>query len=140
MPGGGAEPIRQWTLFLTRTADKCQRKLDKPLRIAIRDALLRLCQEHGLQLNWRDGQCRVRSSAGGSEEVVETPLRTSVFRAILARLAALCNEREANAVSPYGGQCELSIGTDPVTFLRVSFANTPDEQWLELTPVAETQE
>lgn len=31
-----------WTLFLSRTADKCQRKLDKPLRIAIRDALLRL--------------------------------------------------------------------------------------------------
>lgn len=37
--------IREWTLFLTRTADKGQRKLDKPLRSAIRDALLRLCSD-----------------------------------------------------------------------------------------------
>jgi mRNA-degrading endonuclease RelE of RelBE toxin-antitoxin system len=36
---------REWTLFLTRTADKGQRKLDKPLRIAIRDALIRLCTD-----------------------------------------------------------------------------------------------
>jgi mRNA-degrading endonuclease RelE of RelBE toxin-antitoxin system len=36
---------RQWTVFLTRTADKCQRKLDKPLRILIRDALVRLGQD-----------------------------------------------------------------------------------------------
>jgi mRNA-degrading endonuclease RelE of RelBE toxin-antitoxin system len=37
--------LPQWTLFLTRTADKGQRKLDKPLRIAIRDALLKLGQD-----------------------------------------------------------------------------------------------
>jgi len=37
--------IQEWTLFLTRTADKGQRKLDKPLRIAIRDALLKLCAD-----------------------------------------------------------------------------------------------
>lgn len=36
---------REWSMFLTRTADKAQRKLDKPLRIAIRDALIRLCQD-----------------------------------------------------------------------------------------------
>ncbi len=34
--------LQEWTIFLSRTADKCQRKLDKPLRILIRDALLRL--------------------------------------------------------------------------------------------------
>lgn len=38
-------PPPQWTLFLTRTADKCQKKLDKPLRILIRDALLRLATD-----------------------------------------------------------------------------------------------
>ncbi len=42
---GGLTGIREWTLFLTRTADKGQRKLDKPLRIAIRDALVRLCTD-----------------------------------------------------------------------------------------------
>jgi mRNA interferase RelE/StbE len=31
-------------VLLTRTADKAQRKLDKPLRIKVRDALLRLSQ------------------------------------------------------------------------------------------------
>jgi mRNA-degrading endonuclease RelE of RelBE toxin-antitoxin system len=37
--------LRSWTIFLTRTADKCQKKLDKPLRLMIRDALLRLAQD-----------------------------------------------------------------------------------------------
>lgn len=36
---------RQWSIFLTRTADKCQRNLDKPLRMMIRDALTRLCED-----------------------------------------------------------------------------------------------
>ena len=31
-------------LHLTRTADKAQRKLDKPLRVMIRDALLRIAK------------------------------------------------------------------------------------------------
>jgi mRNA-degrading endonuclease RelE of RelBE toxin-antitoxin system len=35
----------QWAIILTRTADKAQRKLDKPLRIALRDALIRLCND-----------------------------------------------------------------------------------------------
>jgi len=35
----------QWAIILTRTADKAQRKLDKPLRIVLRDALIRLCTD-----------------------------------------------------------------------------------------------
>jgi mRNA-degrading endonuclease RelE of RelBE toxin-antitoxin system len=34
-----------WSVFLTRTADKSQRKLDKPLRILLRDALLEICRD-----------------------------------------------------------------------------------------------
>lgn len=41
----GSAASREWTLYLTRTADKAQRNLDKPLRVLIRDALLRLCQD-----------------------------------------------------------------------------------------------
>ena len=37
--------LPQWSVFLTRTADKNQRKLDKPLRIQIRNALLRICSD-----------------------------------------------------------------------------------------------
>jgi mRNA-degrading endonuclease RelE of RelBE toxin-antitoxin system len=43
--GMGTSNTGTWTIFLTRNADKCQRKLDKPLRILIRDALIRLCQD-----------------------------------------------------------------------------------------------
>jgi mRNA-degrading endonuclease RelE of RelBE toxin-antitoxin system len=35
----------QWAVILTRTADKSQRKLDKPLRVILRDALMRLCND-----------------------------------------------------------------------------------------------
>lgn len=45
MSAAATIPVPQWTVFLTRTADKGQRKLDKPLRILIRDALLRICQD-----------------------------------------------------------------------------------------------
>ena len=36
--------MKPLTVLLTRTADKSQRKLDKPLRLLIREALLRICQ------------------------------------------------------------------------------------------------
>jgi hypothetical protein len=113
--------------------------------VGLVDDLLRLCQEHGLQLNWQADRCRVRSPAGRWEEVLSAPLRKSVFRAVLARVAALCNERSPNSVSPYGGQGKLVAGADPATVFRVSFANTPDEQWFTLSlltrpaPTGETQ-
>jgi hypothetical protein len=98
------------------------------------DDLLVLCLEHGLQLDWQANRCRVRSFGGDSNELIDVPLRKSVFRAILARVAALCNERAPNAASPYGGQGELSAGTNPAAVSRVVFVNTPATQRLELTP------
>jgi hypothetical protein len=97
--------------------------------------LLRLCQEHGLRLDWQTDCCRVRPLAGGSEEVIDKPLRKSLFRATLARVAVLCNERSPDSVSLYGGQGELTVGTNPATVFRVAFTNTPGEQRLELSPV-----
>jgi mRNA-degrading endonuclease RelE of RelBE toxin-antitoxin system len=41
----GSAFVQGWAVCLTRSADKAQRKLDKPLRIIIRDALLRLCSD-----------------------------------------------------------------------------------------------
>src|SRR5438105_707801 len=79
------------------------------------DDLLTVCREHGLQLDWQADRCRVRSIGGDWEELVDVLLRKSVFRAILARVAVLCNERTPNSVSPYGGQGKLSIGADPRT-------------------------
>jgi hypothetical protein len=66
------------------------------------------------------------------QESVAVPFQKSVFRAILARLAALCNEQSPDSVSPYGGASELSVGTSPPVVFCVAFANTPAEQWLEV--------
>jgi len=96
------------------------------------DDLLTVCGEHGLQLDWRAERCRVCLPGGAWEEMIDVRLRKSVFRAILARIAALCNAQAPNSVSPYGGQGELSAGANPPVQFRVTFANTPAEQRLEL--------
>ncbi len=101
--------------------------------IGMVDDLLRLCPETGMRLDWKADVCRIHCFAHGSEEATDLPLRKAVFRAILARIAVLCNEHASNSVSPYGGESELSIGTNPPMVFRVSFANTPAEQTLELT-------
>jgi hypothetical protein len=103
--------------------------------VGLVDDLLKVCQEHGLQVDWRAELWRVRPLAGGPDEVIDQPPRKSVFRAVLARVAALCNERRPNSVSPYGGRGILSIGPDEATVFQVSFANTPDEQWLNMRPI-----
>jgi hypothetical protein len=72
---------------------------------------------------------------GDVAELTEVPLARSVFRAILARVAVLCNERSPNSVSPYGGQGELLAGSNPAKLFRATFVNTADEQRLELMPV-----
>jgi hypothetical protein len=94
-----------------------------------------LCREHRLQIDWQVDCCHVRPLAGGSEEVIHGPLRKSLLRAVLARVAVLCNERSPNSVSPFGGQGELTEGANPGTVFRVVFTNTPGEQRLELTPI-----
>lgn len=100
--------------------------------VGLVDDLLRLCPKQGLRLDWQADRCRIRFLNGGAEETTDVPLCKSVFRAILARIAVLCNERKPNSVSPYGGQGELSARANPPAAFRVSFANTPAEQKLEL--------
>jgi hypothetical protein len=111
-------------------------ELDHPPRgvIGLVDDLLRLCPEQGLRLDWHASGCRIRAFQDGSEEVFEKPLSKSVFRAILARIAALCNERAPNSVTLFGGQGELQVGANPPVVFRVAFVNTTDEQRLALMP------
>jgi hypothetical protein len=100
------------------------------------DELLAASWNHELQLDWQADNCRVRLVKDGLEDLLEIPLRKSVFRAALARVGVLCNERKPNSVSPHGGQGELSFGSEPAAVFRVAFANTPDEQSLQLVRVA----
>lgn len=91
--------------------------------------LVTMCREHSLALDWRDGKCRVLV-AGEWQELL--PIRKSIFRAVCARLAALCNERTPKSVSSSGGEGALSVGSNPSTVVWVWFTNTPAEQMLEL--------
>jgi hypothetical protein len=93
-----------------------------------------------LQLAWHANRCQVRPLGTGPQESAEVPLPKSVFRAIVARIAALCNERSPYSVSPYGGEGELSLGTDPLVVFRVAFANTPGEQRLEVRRKADEKD
>lgn len=107
--------------------------------VGVVDELLALCREQSLKLTWADGMCRVRSlgpaharapaiitRGGGSDFAV--PLPKSVFRAILARLAALCNEGKSDSVSPYGGAGEMALAGNPSSAFHVAFTNTTAEQ------------
>src|ERR1700681_516582 len=92
-----------------------QRALALPANgvIGLVDDLLLVCRDHDLQLDWQSNRCRVHHFEGAGEELFDVPLRKSVFRAILARLAILCNQRNPDSVSPYGGEGELSVGPNP---------------------------
>jgi hypothetical protein len=98
------------------------------------DHLLELCQEPGLQLDWYGNRCRVRTLGAQPQESNDIPLPKSIFRAILARVAVLCNERRPNSVSPYRGQGALVVGGNPARVIRATFVNTPAEQRLVLVP------
>lgn len=99
--------------------------------VGLVDELLAACHEHRLQLDWQGGRCRVRS--GAWETAIDLPLRASVFRAVLARLAALADPDGLGSVSPYGGEGEIRLGRDPRWCFRLQFTNTPAEQKLALT-------
>jgi len=96
------------------------------------DELLALCPEQGLRLEWQGDHCHIQTFEKDLATAFDVSLRKSVFRAILARFAALCNERMANSVSPYGGHGSFSIATNPAKLFRIAFANTTGEQKLEV--------
>ena len=122
----------------TPFADRIQRAFEPSRRgvVGLVDDLLGLCRDQQLRFDFRDGRCYVRPLGTDVQEPVEVPLRKSVFRAVLARVAALCNEQRPDSVTPYRGEGELSIGTGPPAALHVAFTNGPDEQRLEVTPAA----
>lgn len=109
--------------------------------VGVVDGLLAACREHRLHIDWQNDACRVRAGEGEWEHLTPVPIRKSGFRAILARLGAICNEQTPDSVSPYGGEGELTVGSNPVVVVHLSFTNTTAEQRLELhtgTPAATT--
>ena len=72
------------------------------------DELVKVCCAHGLEIDWQVERFRLRCNGGDWESLHDVALRKSVFRAALARIAALCNERSPDSVSAYGGEGELA--------------------------------
>ncbi|OWK38014.1 hypothetical protein [Fimbriiglobus ruber] len=103
--------------------------------VGLVDDLLAACRDNKVRLDFQDGYCRITSLSSGGRDAIEIPLQKSVFRAILARVAALCNERVPNSVTPYRGVGELVALTDPPATFRVSFINNPDEQHLKVVHI-----
>jgi hypothetical protein len=98
------------------------------------DDLVAACSENNIQLLWRDGRCRISSCGDEWEETIDLPVRRSVFRAILARVATLCNIQQPASVSPYGGTADLAGSESAAGLLSATFVNTPAEQMLSLAP------
>lgn len=101
------------------------------------DGLLCLCPAEGFEIAWQDDRCCVRRFGVVPPETIEIPLARAVFRAVLARVAALCNDRVPDSVSPYGGEGELTAGTGAAAIFRAVFTNTPGEQRLEIRRFAD---
>ena len=106
--------------------------------VGLVDDLLCLCRVHRLLINFQDSHCYVRPLGTDAQDSFDVPLPKSVFRAVLARVAALCNERHPHSVTPYRGEGEIVVPSPileecvaPST-CHVSFTNTPSEQRLEL--------
>jgi hypothetical protein len=106
--------------------------------IGLVDDLLGLCRTHQLHINFQDSHCYVRPLGTDPQDSLDVPLLKSVFRAVLARIAALCNERYPGSVTPYRGEGEIVVPApisencvSPST-CYVEFTNTPSDQRLEV--------
>ena len=118
--------------------DRLERVLGNPDRgvLGLVDELVGASREQDLRLGWQAGRCYVIFPGRDSSDRIEVPLRKSVVRAALARIAVLCNERSPGSVSPYGGQGEIAIDADPSKAIRATFVNTPETVSLELASVS----
>lgn len=98
--------------------------------LSLVNEVLALASEHDLSFEWQDDRCHVRMLDGGECEEFDVALPQSAFRALLARIAALCNEYAPGSVSPYGGNGRLAVGASSP---RVAFVNRPGEQRLSVS-------
>jgi hypothetical protein len=103
--------------------------------VGLADDLLDLCPDSGLELDWQNDRCRVRELVR-PDEILEAALPKSAFRALLARIAALCNDHRPKSVSPYGGSGELRVAGEPPAHFQATFTNTPAKQNLLLTRIS----
>lgn len=118
----------------TSLPDRLARAFSTPTGgvLGLVDELLAASQEQSIHIGWQAGRCHILFPGAEPPMQIEVPVPKSVVRAVLARIAALCNERVPHSVSPYQGAGEVAL--DPMHVIQVKFVNTPDELTLELSP------
>ena len=99
--------------------------------LALADELVNYCLGHQVSLTITTGNCVVVDAHNQQKEVVPITLSKVMFRALIARFAALCSS--AKTMTPYGGTGQIEL-PDHSLILKVALKNTIDHQWLELVP------
>lgn len=90
-------------------------------------------ESKSLQFSVTEAQVRVMGLAHASSQALPTCLveheaAQRVLRMICARLGAICKERTASDISPYGDKAELDYEIQDHNHWIISFTNTPDRQ------------
>ena len=118
------------------TASHLTDALTKPARgvVGVVDDLLATCPPEGLRLWWQQDACHAVKLGSTPTELTRVSLRKSAFRAVLARVAVLCNA-SGETVSPYGGRGIVTTEDSGRRF-HVEFVNTADDQHCDLAPAA----
>ena len=109
--------------------------------VGLVDDLLSLCRLYQLRINFQNGNCAIHRLGADPQDSLDIPVPKSVFRAALARIAAICNEQHPESVTPYRGEGNIAVlplvsnGSKkaiPPSTCFVSFTNTPSDQHLEM--------
>jgi len=127
-------------VIASQTVHDCLRRAFAPTQrgiVGLTEQLIGACVGGHVAFERVGDRCVCRWTVSGETQEATVPLPPAAFRTILARIAALCNERSPNSVSPYGGEGLLAVKGHPSTVFHVTFINTPNEQRLELRSKAE---
>lgn len=104
--------------------------------VTLVDELIELSLDHGLRIRLLNGHCLAEQLMTTDKDLVEIPLPKSAFRAVLARIATICNDQHPQSVTPYRGQVKIDWRSQSgsTTVCQLEFVNTATEQQLEIRP------
>ena len=103
--------------------------------VGMADALLELCFRECIEIRATNFGITSRQANGTETNVIVNPWpRSSVFRAILARIIARCNDYSVDSVPIYGGDGIWARSMDEVSQLRISVSNTTSDSRIHILP------
>ena len=110
-------------------------KLNADGIVGVVDRLLIVSSECKLTFDWDNGDCRIRSA---NMDEVNIPMRVSLFRAMIARVAAIVSEQTTDSISPYQGDGTITLDDPPEAAITVTYRNNPGDLLLMIAPKADS--